>query len=400
MTSIIRDHKHLAKRKLLIGNINDSTIDGTNINLEPVIRLRPFLNLLRGSAKTNNTIILERITTNEQIKIIGKSDSPDKIKEIEIVENAPIQDQTPIQTDLEPEVSEPEIKQVPTVPVITPDQIEAEKNKIRKEAEQEIAKYKEQKKAEIDNDKTKVLEQAKQEGFEAGIKKGESQLNQKVKELFTAINQIEHERKETLSTDKQDILELAVTIAERIIESEISQRDDVLMNVIDDAISRITDKDKVIIRVNPSEAKLVKANRNHILDLMSDIKSLEVQEDYKVERGGCIIETNLGYIDATVTAKLDSIKQALFKVYEEELEEQGRTLPKKRHSLSIESSPILTTQKSSSNSNLPDIAVNSAPLSTTTDSYSKTINQTTTVDDDLDSFSFDDDDFGLDEDSF
>ena len=87
MTSIIRDHKHLAKRKLLIGNINDSTIDGTNINLEPVIRLRPFLNLLRGSAKTNNTIILERITTNEQIKIIGKSDSPDKIKEIEIVAN-------------------------------------------------------------------------------------------------------------------------------------------------------------------------------------------------------------------------------------------------------------------------------------------------------------------------
>ena len=48
---------------------------------------------------------------------------------------------------------------------------------------------------------------------------------------------------------------------------------------------------------------------------MPDIRTLEVHEDPRVEQGGCIIETRLGFIDSSISTKLASIEAALFKVY-------------------------------------------------------------------------------------
>ena len=84
---------------------------------------------------------------------------------------------------------------------------------------------------------------------------------------------------------------------------------------VDQAIRRITDKDKVIIKTCPEDADFVRQHREEILEKMPDIRTLEVHEDPRVEQGGCIIETRLGFIDSSISTKLASIEAALFKVY-------------------------------------------------------------------------------------
>jgi flagellar assembly protein FliH len=50
--------------------------------------------------------------------------------------------------------------------------------------------------------------------------------------------------------------------------------------------------------------------------LVDGVKNFSILEDPGVEAGGCIIETNLGYVDARISTKLAVMQDALFKVAE------------------------------------------------------------------------------------
>ena len=52
--------------------------------------------------------------------------------------------------------------------------------------------------------------------------------------------------------------------------------------------------------------------------MLDGVKSFSIIEDSNIEPGGCVIETNLGFIDARIATKLKSIEEALKKVSAEE----------------------------------------------------------------------------------
>jgi flagellar biosynthesis/type III secretory pathway protein FliH len=56
--------------------------------------------------------------------------------------------------------------------------------------------------------------------------------------------------------------------------------------------------------------------------MLDGVKSFSILEDAGVEPGGCVIETNLGFIDAKISTKLKAIGEALKKVSSEEEESE------------------------------------------------------------------------------
>ena len=151
-------------------------------------------------------------------------------------------------------------------------EIEA-KEKAMKAIEKEMIQYKKEKMANIDNEKKAVLEKAKNEGYEHGKEKALAELKVHGENLLKAINGLELEKQKIIGEFKPELLELSIKIAEKILQSELSQNEQAINNVIDEAIRKITDKDRVIIRVNAKDAEIVRSHRNVILDQMSDIKN-------------------------------------------------------------------------------------------------------------------------------
>lgn len=194
----------------------------------------------------------------------------------------------------------------------------------RKQVDQDIQQYKVEKTSQIETEKKRILDNAYREGIEKGKIAGEEALQEKSQELLRTINSVIEDKNKILKNARGEILRLAMKIAEQILKSEISLNQAVCVNIVSEAISKITDKDRVIIKVNRADADFVRANKDRILSHMSDVKNLAIQEDPRIEQGGCIIETKMGYIDSTVSTKLESIEKAIFKVYEEErLEDEG-----------------------------------------------------------------------------
>ena len=169
-------------------------------------------------------------------------------------------------------------------------------------------------------DMGKIKSEAKAQGLEEGKKEGEIKVAENIAEAIEVLNSAIKERKKIIHDSEGELLRLSQKIAEQIVRSEISLNKDVLLNIIAEAVNRVSDRESVIIKVNRDDLEYIKQYKDKIASMMDGIRNLTIIEDTQVEQGGCIVETNLGFVDARISTKLSLIEQALKKVSSSESE--------------------------------------------------------------------------------
>lgn len=156
-------------------------------------------------------------------------------------------------------------------------------------------------------------EAVRQEARAEGRQEGHKEAAQKINEALDALNEAVKERKKIIKDAEGEILRLSLKIAEKIIHSEVSLHPDVSLNIVTEAIGRISDREQIIIKVNREDAEYIKRYKDRLANMLDGVKSFSIIEDANIEPGGCVIETNLGFIDSRISTKLKSIEEALTK---------------------------------------------------------------------------------------
>lgn len=152
-----------------------------------------------------------------------------------------------------------------------------------------------------------IREVAAQEGFNAGL--GEASAI--VEELKQAINQLMASREEALTTAADDLAAMALEIAERIIKTEVSCDESLVMSIVRDTIAKVgRDQKSILIKVNSADVRLVREALDTNPPFSQSVEVL-VAEDPEVEAGSCIVETRAGQIDARFSTRLGILKQLL-----------------------------------------------------------------------------------------
>jgi flagellar assembly protein FliH len=157
-------------------------------------------------------------------------------------------------------------------------------------------------------------ESIREEAKEAGRQEGRSEASSRIEEAMETLNAAVKERKKIIQDSESEILRLAIKVAEQIIRSEVSLHRDVCLNIVSEAISRVSDREQIIVKVNREDAEFLKRYKDRLAGMLDGVKSFSILEDANIEPGGCVIETNLGFIDARIATKLKSIEEALTKV--------------------------------------------------------------------------------------
>lgn len=167
----------------------------------------------------------------------------------------------------------------------------------------------------LKNGNTGPVEKAYTKGYRDGqaaaIKAGEERLESHLAHLHKLISQIEETRTEVFRSAEKEIVTLAMAIATKIVRHEISIKDDVVLRVVDEALRKCVDHERIKIRVNPSDYLFLREKTSELSSLMDKPGNLNFVEDETVERGGCLIETNLGDIDARIKKQLHVVEAAL-----------------------------------------------------------------------------------------
>ncbi|MBI4531217.1 MAG: flagellar assembly protein FliH, partial [Candidatus Latescibacteria bacterium] len=84
-----------------------------------------------------------------------------------------------------------------------------------------------------------------------------------------------------------------------------------VLSVVGDAIRRVADKSRVVIRVNLNDVDRVSGYRERLTSLVGGIGQIEIRPDPSISQGGCIVETSVEIIDARFEEQLSRLEEVL-----------------------------------------------------------------------------------------
>ena len=166
------------------------------------------------------------------------------------------------------------------------------------------------------NNKIRILEQ---EAYEKGYKKGEQeafQSHEKTREEFYAstrkvLQEVEQIRKQIYEDTEKEILELAVNIAQRLVCSQLALKPETIVDIAKEACTQVKDYEMVIVYVQPEQLESISARQEEIAAQLYKTKRLKIVADSSITSGGCRVETEHGYIDATIPTMLEKLNRVL-----------------------------------------------------------------------------------------
>ena len=129
-------------------------------------------------------------------------------------------------------------------------------------------------------------------------------------ELLENLLEIKAERIKVFSTIEKDMLRLSVKVAEKIIGKEISMDQAISGEIVLTAIRNARQKELLTVRVNRNDLAIVEKLRKEISS--SEFRDIiDFVADQAVSKGGCIIESSAGTIDARLETQLRVLKKNL-----------------------------------------------------------------------------------------
>ena len=118
------------------------------------------------------------------------------------------------------------------------------------------------------------------------------------------------ERRKLIADAEPELVSLALGIAERVLHQQVALDRGVVVEMAKTAIARLIERDTVTVRVNPADLERIRDHRDDLIAI-GDIRNLRVVEDQRVGRGGVVVETEAGTIDARIGTQLDEARKIL-----------------------------------------------------------------------------------------
>ena len=201
------------------------------------------------------------------------------------------------------------------------DQAAVIKSQAQKEAQDIVEKAKAEAQDIISNAKieeTSIFEKSKNDGFKAGheegYKAGNEEAQRLVERIHKMIEAVQAKRQEILDNTEQQIVNLVILIARKVVKIMSENQKSVIMSNVLQALKKVKGSGDVTLRVNLADVKLTTEHIKDFIRQVENIKNISVVEDSSVEKGGCIVETDFGAIDARISSQLNELETQILNI--------------------------------------------------------------------------------------
>ena len=164
-------------------------------------------------------------------------------------------------------------------------------NKIKEDAE----KYRQ----EVVQECEEIKAQAQREGYAAGYDAWVKQIAK----LEDEIGKV-HDEMHKL------IMPIALKAAKKMVASELETNQEAILNIVMNTLKSVAQHKKIVLYVNKEDYETIETNKNKIKELFEALESLSIRERDDVEQGGCVIETEVGIINAQLQDRWRTLEAA------------------------------------------------------------------------------------------
>ena len=189
-----------------------------------------------------------------------------------------------------------------------------EADRILKEARSEAEKLVLEARATKEEITNSAYKEGRDSGHEEGYKEGRAEAQRLIDRLHLMIEKIMDKRVQILSETEQQIVNLVLLMTRKIVKVISENQRNVVMTNIVQALRKVKGRGDVLIRVNMAELALTSEHSKEFLSAAENVKNITIVEDSSVEKGGCIIETDFGSIDARISSQLAELEQKILDI--------------------------------------------------------------------------------------
>jgi flagellar biosynthesis/type III secretory pathway protein FliH len=149
--------------------------------------------------------------------------------------------------------------------------------------------------------------QAVQDGLAEGLQRGReesaAELGPAMEALRSALEEAVRARDEIVDSAEARAAELAIAIAEKVVAGALTVAPERVIDVVRGALRGMLDGDRIVVCVHPDDVELVRAAGNELADA-----HIEIFAERRVARGGALVRTSVGEVDAQIDTKLEAVQ--------------------------------------------------------------------------------------------
>lgn len=149
-------------------------------------------------------------------------------------------------------------------------------------------------------ERDKIREQARQEGKTEGL----AEWNRILADTTRRAENLTKSWEETM-------LRLSVRVAEKIVGEQLRLHPDTIVEIVREVLKNVRPGKRLTIQVNPSEAQRVRGRLDRLRESLGTSSEIDVVAMASVPAGGCVIDSELGIIDARLETQLKCLEEIL-----------------------------------------------------------------------------------------
>ena len=158
-------------------------------------------------------------------------------------------------------------------------------------------------------------EQGRESGYREGLAKAETDTRYEYEEKFSnalallgeMANSLSESRERLAFAHSSQLILLWEMMLQKMLVIMVEMDPGVIERVVQNLLKRISDRERIIVYLNPDDVATIEESKDSLMDSIRGVKFFELLSDDHVDRGSCLIETNLGIYDARWRTQLEQV---------------------------------------------------------------------------------------------
>ena len=156
-----------------------------------------------------------------------------------------------------------------------------------------------------------LREAARAEGYAAGQAEAMASLEPALAALGGAVEAVRAEQADHADALERRAVELGLALASKIIAGTLAVEPDRVIDAVQGALRGIVERERITVLVNPDDMEIVSGAIEGVKASLGGIEHCVVEAERRVARGGCIVRTPVGDVDARVDTKLERAAEVI-----------------------------------------------------------------------------------------
>lgn len=152
---------------------------------------------------------------------------------------------------------------------------------------------------------------AREEGYSAGQAEWDARKQALEERMSRLETEVQQQVEESWSALESEVLDLSIDVAKQIVRHEIDQRQDHIVNTVKTALYQLRDRREIKLHLNSADFEFLKDHKEDIRGSFDGLQSMEMIEDRRIEKGGVLIESPSGFLDARLESQFAEAERTL-----------------------------------------------------------------------------------------